>query len=278
MRISSLVVLILFFKSLSVMGQNFSAMTYNIRLDIASDGPNAWEHRKEFLGSQILFFSPDVLGVQEARPNQKKDLTALLPNYRVFGAGRDGGDKGEHTAIFYNTDRLRVEKQSTFWLSKTPNKVSMGWDAAYPRICTYGLFTTLKTKKKFWVFNTHLDHVGKEAQLQGIKTIQKKIQEVNKKGYPVILMGDLNVEPESDLIKGLGDKMDNTAEVARHQHGPNGTFNGFHFDVPVTRLIDYIFISKPSGLHVLKQAVLSDSNALRYPSDHFPVYVEFAWK
>lgn len=255
--------------------QDFKVMTYNVRLDIASDGENAWTHRKDFLSSQVLFFGPDILGVQEARPNQMADLKEALKDYKVIGLGRDGDNEGEHSSIFYNTKKFKVEKENTFWLSETPKIVSKGWDAAYPRIYTYGLFTDLKTSKKIWVFNTHLDHVGAQAQLNGIKQIQQKIKEVNTKNYPVILMGDFNVEPNSLLIKNLSESMLNTQTVAKLTFGPNGTFNGFKFNEPVTRKIDYIFISKSNHLIVNKQAVLSDSNDLKYPSDHFPVFVEF---
>jgi endonuclease/exonuclease/phosphatase family metal-dependent hydrolase len=56
--------------------------------------------------------------------------------------------------------------------------------------------------------------------------------------------------------------------------GPSGTFNNFKHDQAVTKLIDYVFVSKNNKFEVLKYAVLSDSKDLRYPSDHLPVYVE----
>ncbi|WP_166961549.1 endonuclease/exonuclease/phosphatase family protein [Yeosuana marina] len=256
-------------------GQNLSVMTYNLRLDVASDGDNAWSIRKDFLVSQIQFYEPDIMGVQEALPNQMDNLKSGLSAYKAIGIGRDGNNKGEYSAIFYNAKKLKVENENTFWLSKTPERVSKGWDAAYPRICTYGLFTDLKSSKSFWVFNTHLDHVGKQAQLNGIKLIQQKIVEVNTKKYPVVLMGDFNVEPNSLLIKKLSEDMLNTETVSKSTFGPNGTFNGFKFNEPVTRKIDYIFMSKSHNLEVNKQAVLSASINLKYPSDHFPVYAEF---
>lgn len=262
----------------SCKSQDFGAMTYNVRLDVASDGENSWTHRKGFLSSQILFFNPDILGVQEAKPNQMLDLKATLKEYKSIGIGRDGEDIGEYSAIFYNTKKFKVESENTFWLSETPSKVSKGWDAGYPRICTYGLFTDLKTSKKIWIFNTHLDHVGEQAQLNGIKLIQQKIAEVNIKNFPVILMGDFNVEPDSLLIKNLSKSMINTETVSSITFGPNGTFNGFKFNEPVTKKIDYIFMSKSQPLQVNKQAVLSDSNNLKYPSDHFPVYINFTLK
>lgn len=246
-------------------------MTYNVRLDIASDEENAWPNRKDFLTSQVLFLEPDILGVQEAKPNQVEDLKASLKNYKFFGKGRDGGQKGEHAGIYFNTKNLSVEQEHTFWLSETPEVVSKGWDAAYPRVCTYGLFTLKQTKQKIWVFNTHLDHIGKVAQKDGMLLILDKIKEVNTTNYPVIIMGDFNVEPDSEVIKILKTQLSDSREKAEVVFGPEGTFNAFKYDEPVTRRIDYIIVS--NGIKVEKYATLSSSIDLRFPSDHFPVFV-----
>ncbi len=253
---------------------NLTLMTYNIRLDVSSDGENAWLNRNHFLCSQVQFYRPDILGIQEARPNQMTDLKSALKNYTAFGIGRDGGDKGEFSAIFYNNKKVKVENENTFWLSETPNEFSKGWDAAYPRICTYGLFTLLDNNRKIWVFNTHLDHVGPVAQKQSMQLILKKIADLNTENHPVIIMGDFNVEPDSELLIGLKQKMDDSKDIAKVVFGPGGTFNGFKYNEPVNRRIDYIMISKASKIKVDKYAVLSSSIDLKYPSDHFPVFVE----
>ena len=255
--------------------QTLKVMTYNIRLDINVDGENQWDKRKDFFASQIKFYEPDIFGVQEARPNQISDLKAMLPDFDHVGIGRDGIGQGEASAIYFNKSRFSVSSDQTFWLSETPGKISKGWDAAYVRICTFALFKDKKTKKTFWVFNTHLDNQGEEARRKGIDLILAKIKEVNKKDYPVILMGDFNVEPESELITDLKKSMNNTREISQTEpFGPGGTFNGFKFDEPVTRQIDYIFTDKSERIKVKKYAVLSDSKDLKYPSDHLPVYVE----
>ncbi len=69
--------------------------------------------------------------------------------------------------------------------------------------------------------------------------------------------------------------MNDCRDVSKEKpFGPSGTFNGFKHNEPITKLIDYIFISKSKKIRVKKYAVLSDSKDLRYPSDHLPVYVE----
>lgn len=252
--------------------QNLSVMTYNIRLDVAVDGENAWPNRKDIICSQVQFYSPDIMGIQEARPNQMVDLKNCLNNYRSIGTGRDGEDEGEYSAIFYNANKLSVEQKNTFWLSETPEQISIGWDAAYPRICSYGLFTSIENGQKFWVFNTHLDHKGNESQLQGIQLILNRIDVLNTGDLPVVLMGDFNAEPNSLPIKNLKMKMHDSKEQAKVVFGSDGTFNGFKPKQPVTRRIDYIMVSK-GNIMVDKYGVLSSIVDLKYPSDHFPVLV-----
>ena len=259
--------------------QTLKVMTYNIRLDVDSDGTNAWPFRKEYFSSQIQFYNPDVFGIQEAKPNQVIDISKALLEYNNVGIGRDGIGQGESSNIFYKKERFTVKESNTFWLSETPNTISKGWDAALNRVCTYALFKDLKTKQLFWVFNTHLDHIGEQARTKGIKLILSKIKELNTKKYPVILMGDLNSEPQDDRILLLKKAMDDTRAVwIEKPFGPSGTFNNFKHNEPVTKLIDYIFISKNSIFKVKKYAVLSDSKDLKYPSDHLPVYVEINLK
>ncbi|TDW49669.1 endonuclease/exonuclease/phosphatase family metal-dependent hydrolase [Flavobacterium sp. 270] len=275
-NISRIVLVILLLLSSGLFyGQNLKIMTYNIRLDVASDGENAWPNRKDYFTDQIQFYSPDIFGVQEATPNQVINIASALPDYNKFGIGREEKGEGEACTIYYKKDRFKVEQSNTFWLSETPNVVSRGWDAACNRVCTYGLFKDLKTKKLFWVFNVHLDHMGNEARVKGVQLILSKMKEMNTKNYPAFLMGDFNSEPQTTQISEVKKVMDDTREVSKEKpFGPSGTFNGFRHNEPVTLLIDYIFISKNSGLTVKKHAVLSDSKDLKYPSDHLPVLIE----
>lgn len=255
--------------------QTIRLLTYNVRLNVASDGQNAWPVRKPFFLDQLKFYAPDIFGTQEGLPDQVKDIGDGLPGYNCIGQGREGGDKGEHTALFYKKERFNLLDQNTFWLSETPDKVSKGWDAAYLRICTYGHFQDKQTKTRFWVFNTHLDNEGATARLEAIKLILRKIDQIDTDQEPVFLMGDFNSEPASDVVKLTKQSFTSTEDISQTPpFGPSGTFNNFDFCKPVTLKIDYIFIKNPVSCTVLKYAVLSDSKDCRYPSDHLPVYAE----
>ncbi|HWR93742.1 MAG TPA: endonuclease/exonuclease/phosphatase family protein, partial [Flavobacterium sp.] len=228
---------ILFFILMSLVSnaQNLKVMTYNIRLDVAVDGENDWTHRKAYFTSQIQFYEPDVFGIQEAKPNQVVDINSLLTPYNNVGMGREGIEKGESSNIYYKKDRLKVLESNTFWLSETPNEMSKGWDAAFNRVCTYALFKDLKTKKIFWVFNTHLDHIGEVARTKGIQLILSKIESLNTKNYPVIFMGDFNSEPNTDRIIELKQIMNDSRDITKQKpFGPSGTFNNFKHNEAVT--------------------------------------------
>ncbi|WP_396195077.1 endonuclease/exonuclease/phosphatase family protein [Flavobacterium sp.] len=269
----SLMIILVFSSTISA--QKLKLMTYNIRLDLASDGENAWPNRKAYWASQVGFYEPDILGIQEALPHQVTDIASLLPNYNYIGTGRDGEGKGESSNIFYQKNRFKVLLENTFWLSETPDKISKGWDAALNRVCTYALFKDHKTKQTFWVFNTHLDHMGELARTNSILLILSKIAALNTKNYPVFLMGDFNSEPTEERIINLKKEMPDSHDISEEKpFGPSGTFNGFKHNEGVTKRIDYIFLSKNNPFKVKKYAILSDAKDLKYPSDHLPVFIE----
>lgn len=264
--------------TLTSTAQTVKVMSYNIRLDVASDGENRWDNRKNILTAQVLRFSPDFLGIQEALPQQMDYLDANLNSYKHIGVARDNGEReGEFSAIFYNASLYRVLQQSTLWLSETPDKPSFGWDAACRRICTYGLFENIKTNKKIWIFNTHFDHVGDVARINSAKMILAKIKEVNTKNLPFVLTGDFNLEDTSESIKLIAATLSDSKTIAKKISGPNETFNGFITDKPATKRIDYIFIPK-TGVQVTDYKVIQELHSNRYPSDHFPVYTELKIK
>ncbi|TDP60188.1 endonuclease/exonuclease/phosphatase family metal-dependent hydrolase [Flavobacterium dankookense] len=270
-----IIILFLFFGS-TISSQTLKIVTYNIRLELASDGENSWSNRKEYFCSQLGFYEPDIFGIQEALPHQVTDIASALPKYNYIGIGRDGIGKGESSNIFYKKDRFDLIKENTFWLSETPVVMSKGWDAALNRICTYTLLKDKKSKQFIWVFNTHLDHIGELAKTNSIQLILSKIKTLNTKNYPVFFMGDFNSEPSEERIVNLKKEMLDSYDVSVEKpFGPLGTFNAFKHYEAVTKRIDYIFISKNSKLKVKKFAILSDSKDLKYPSDHLPVYAEF---
>lgn len=251
--------------------QTINFMTFNIRYNTERDGINKWENRKDKAAEMVKFYKADFCGMQEALIGQVNDMQDRLPDYRHFGLGRDDGkEKGELSPIFYNTNRFKLLKQETFWLSETPEKPSKGWDANLPRIVTWGYFKDLKTKKKFYVFNTHYDHIGQVARAESSKLVMQKIKEIAGT-ETAILMGDFNATPDSEPIKILLTGLTNTKNLSLSPHfGPTNSFSGFENKEKENTEIDHIFVTNPT-IKVHQHATLSNSWAGLFASDHHPV-------
>ena len=224
-----IVTILLFVSFLFATAQTeIKVMSYNIRLDVASDGENRWDARKDKVAGLMNYYEADFIGGQEVQHHQLKYLSEKLNGYSYIGVGRDDGkEEGEYSCIFYRKDKFTLIRQSTFWLSPSPDSVSFGWDAACRRVCTYGLFKSKKTKQFFWVFNTHLDHMGKTARLESVKLIIKKITELNTNNYPVILSGDFNSRPEDEPSQYVMANMQNSRSISQQVYGSADTWNAF---------------------------------------------------
>ncbi|PCJ94621.1 MAG: endonuclease/exonuclease/phosphatase [Flavobacteriaceae bacterium] len=248
-------------------------MSYNIRYDTPNDGENWWEKRKEAVVDLLETYHPEIFGIQEGKHHQVQYLDSSLIHYTYIGVARDDGKtKGEYSAIFYDATKYKVSRKKTFWLSDQSKKVSVGWDAAMERVCTYGLFKHKESGKKIWVFNTHYDHIGVQAREMSSKLILSRIKKVNKAGYPVILMGDLNSIPGSNPITTITNKLEDTFEVSTQEHeGPIGTFNGFDASRVLDNRIDYVFVK---NISVISHIHINDKRTDGFfISDHLPVFI-----
>lgn len=263
-------------------GYSITAMSFNIRYDNPNDGINRWDNRKDRVAELILFYEPMFLGTQEVLPNQLRYLDGRLSSYGWIGSGREGGDRGEFSALFYDTTRVRLVEGSdhTIWLSETPSQPSKSWDAALPRILTYGEFRLPDSDRTFFLFNTHFDHRGDTARLESARLVRSVIDSVSA-GKPAILTGDFNATPGSKpyaaLTSGDHHLRDAYVHTSLPHLGPSFTYEGFEVRPKATgRRIDYIFVNDRAM--VQKHAIIASYSDKRYPSDHLPVLAEIILK
>lgn len=247
--------------------------TYNLRMNTERDGANAWPHRKELVKSLVRYHDFDVFATQEGLPEQIADLDGM-PEYAHVGVGRDDGQHaGEHSAIFYKRQRFTLLRAGDFWLSQTPERPSLGWDATCcHRLASWAHLQDRQSGRKFYFFSVHFDHEGQVARRESARLMLSKVKEIAG-AAPVIVAGDFNSVPETEQIAtmktALADAFDISAKPA---YGPIGTFNAFKIDSPLEERIDYIFVSPQ--VKVLSYATLTDSRHGRFPSDHLPVLVK----
>lgn len=280
---------------------NLKVGSYNIRYDNDADRRhgNGWPNRLPVITSIIGYVDFDVFGAQEVLHHQLGQLdSALGSTYAHVGVGRDDGKtKGEYAPIFYKKERFTPIVNGVFWLSETPTVPSRGWDAALPRICTWLQLEDKVSKKRFWYFNLHLDHVGVTARAESCKLVLNKIREMAG-GATAILTGDFNVDQDNPMYQVLASSslLKDSYDASAYRYAWNGTFNAFDANLFTNSRIDHVFVSK--SINVKKYAVLTDTYrspkevskkvkkgdfpkelsfedyTVRLPSDHFPVVVD----
>ena len=245
-----------------------TVISYNIRMGVAKDGTNSWEYRYPASAMMISDQKPDIFGLQEAYDFQVNYMDEYCDGYKSVGVGReDGKSKGEHMSIFYNKKKIALLKWGTYWLSETPDKPSIGWDAACIRTATWALMKDKASGKKFYYVNTHLDHVGPIAKKKGLKLIVDRIKEMNPQGYPMILTGDFNTEPHEEEILGELDTLMNSARNTAVATDNGDTFNGWGKGKGVIDHIYWSGFSTCTSFEVIRKPYMDR----KFISDHYPV-------
>lgn len=279
-----LVFLLIFIGRFAV-GQPIHVSSYNVRYANAADEQhgNGWNRRCAPICDLIAYEAFDLVGMQEVLKNQLDDLMARLSSdYACIGGGRDDGKTaGEYAPILYRKERFDLLGSGLFWLSQTPDRPSVGWDAKYPRICTWVRLRDRTSGKTLFFLNTHFDHVGENARLESARLLAGWIER-HGKGGAVVLTGDFNVDQRSPSYRELlkAGVLSDSYQVASVRMAPNGTVNGFDPGKWSDRRIDHVLVTP--GVEVLRYGLLTDvywasdssgSPVVRTLSDHYPVSV-----
>jgi endonuclease/exonuclease/phosphatase family metal-dependent hydrolase len=249
-------------------------MTFNVRVPLAQDGPNAWPNRKSLLGDVVARARPDIIATQELKKEQGDYLIDRFPGYAWFGSDRRGGDDDEHMGIFYRRDRLRIVELGNFWLSDTPRVPgSISWGHPYPRMVTWGLFEAKADGRRFYVYNTHLPYRAEDepARTKGAQAIAAHIASLPA-DVPLILAGDFNTVPGSPTYAALDEALDDVRTTTASLRGPEATYHAF--TGKADRRIDWIFVR---GFKPVSVATDATRRGNVYPSDHYPVVAELRW-
>jgi endonuclease/exonuclease/phosphatase family metal-dependent hydrolase len=254
---------------------------FNIRYDNPGDGEHRWELRREAVLETIRDGDPDFVGLQEALPHQRawleRHLAAGTPAWGSVGRTRErSATSGEANPLLHRTDRWTRLDGGTFWLSETPEDAgSRSWNAACPRIATWGAFRRLgeDDATTLLVVNTHFDHVSENARVRGADVIAEFIAR-HRRMHPdhlVVVMGDLNTGPDSPAVAALLEC--GLVDTHRAAGGDEslGTFHGFKGPAVSAnaRRIDFILVDR--RFEVLAAGVEATERRGRVSSDHHPV-------
>jgi endonuclease/exonuclease/phosphatase family metal-dependent hydrolase len=259
-------------------------MTFNIRYENTTDGPNVWSLRRELAADVIRRFDPDFVGLQEAMPGQIADLVKAFPEYRLIGRSRQADPKrGEAVPILYRDKRWRLDdkQEGTFWLSDTPQAPgSATWGNSLPRVVTWGRFIEKRTGRGLYVYNTHFDNASEPARQKSALLLARRIADRERR-EPVLLAGDFNCDESSPAMTHLTGrasqspvKLIDTFREAHPKEKRVGTFHDFRGGDDGEK-IDFVLASP--GVKVRSAGIVRDHREGLYPSDHYPVTAKVAF-
>lgn len=272
-RIYILLLVCLSLSSFPVHGENYETeitiCSFNIRGSNMDTGVNAWSNRKKMVIREFGNYQYDIVCMQEPLTDQIQDFLSIGIYEWLGVSGQGTPDSDVFTPIFYNKKKLNVLDYGTFWLSETPDVVSRGWDGKFPRICTWAKFRDIENCRSFYVFNTHLDHVGEVAKLEGARLICRKIKEMTAE-EAVFITGDMNSTPETPPIHTFLSEFSNSREIATEKSGLAGTAHSYGKLYPPSQ-IDYIFVNE--YISVTKAITITKNSDPVYMSDHYPIVI-----
>lgn len=251
-------------------------MSFNIRYyNNKVDQEYGWDLRKPALPAMLEDVRPAVVGLQECSKLQKDYILEECPiGYESieFAVKRGELGKAKHAyidPIFYDPKRVKLVEWGAFWLSDTPDEYSQSWGSKEPRAAIWARFKVVGKCREFIFVNTHLDHVSPEARQKGMDVILDRLAEINPKGKPMVLVGDLNcIMAKEHSLDRIAQDWSNAHDVAAVSDDTK-TFNGF--GKSWTGTIDYIWAKgyrKCSSFKVVSKAYCG----FDYISDHYPIY------
>ncbi|GAA1636173.1 endonuclease/exonuclease/phosphatase family protein [Microbacterium flavum] len=254
-------------------------MTLNVRrpLPVTWRAADRWTRRRPLLAELLSRERPTLLAAQEVVPAQASVISAALgPTYRRIGAGRtrdrSGRLRGEATPLFFDADRLSLERWSQRALSDRPDDPgSLGWGNPLPRTLVEAVFRDRKTGARFLAIGTHLDVFSARARLRSAAAIRDLIA-ARGAGIPAVVLGDLNADPGSPPVRSLladGVLRDAWPAAARHRTPEWGTYAAYRPPRTAKPRIDAVFVGP--GVTVDEIAIGGDRVAGGWPSDHLPV-------
>ena len=219
----------------------------------------------------VLKYLPDTIGFQETSPDWMTSLTGALGSiYGYVGEGRNGGDSGEYNPVFYNKSKFNLKESGTRWMSDTPETVSKFEESTYNRIYTYALLERKSDGRLIMIVNTHLDHKSEPARVKQIKVLLDFI-EAKCRDYPVVLSGDFNTTPTSDVYNTvLKSFLSDSANVAM-QVKRASTFTNYGKS---NKTLDYLFVNT-ARMSVVSYNVCNEKINGDFPSDHHPVLIKY---
>lgn len=257
---------------------SFTVASFNIRFDGIGEERWAWPERREIVVEAIRGLEPDIMGLQEVTSwegmeavasRQIPDLSAALPEYLLAGA-RPADRIWSSNPILVRRERFRVVESGVVFFAPRPLRYPQGWwgdmTARFARWVR--LADTTRDGASILVVNAHYSPVRLIHRWRSSGILIRHLEEIRREGEPLIVMGDLNAQPQRPSVRRLRRRLDLADPLLGHT---GGTYHRGRPE-PARRRIDYVLHSP--DLIARDARIPQPRPNARPPSDHDPVMVE----
>ncbi|MBP3412400.1 MAG: InlB B-repeat-containing protein, partial [Oscillospiraceae bacterium] len=255
---------------------DYSLMSQNVRYGNDAS-PNSTNERIPRMKTFLQNYAPDIIGFQEYDATWKGVVESVLTGYGkqcVFG---NTSAQNAGSPLYWNSNKFVALEKGTFWLSQTPDVMSLGWGAEHYRTCSFAVLRVKDQDMLVIAANTHLDHKVDASRINGMRLIMERMNALKEKyeakGHQEIyfhITGDFNASPSHAVIKELSTTLTEARYAAVSLGTPvnQNTFSAYN--ATPTSLIDYMFVSNNTDVMTYKVALDKvGGNAI---SDHYGLH------
>lgn len=253
-------------------GADIRVMSYNILHP--SWGNVAVDGRDTNVANILLYYMPDVVGLQETNATWHKALEKILVDTGFYAKACERCNTVAYnmTTFLYNTQTVKLIDEYVIDLDKSSEI----------RVFSVAVFEKLSDGKRFVVTNTHPAPTGQaENYARNFADLTRIATDELKKyaDLPVIMTGDFNTNEQSanysafQRTVGVKDAKYEADTLVRNYR----TYSGWQ-KAPIPgndNCIDHIFVNGNTDVKLFN--VVIDHN-VQNTSDHIPIYADIALK
>ena len=259
---------------------DLNVMSFNI---LYTESPeNNWSERRPGMVQLLNREDPDIIAMQEVRPDQFTELSQdLAATYTMIWPGVMNSFFGN--AIAYRTSRFNLVSSGHFIFSRTPGTNNSSFTSGTsPRYAFWAVLHDIPAGKNVFVVSTHFYSAifdSRQERIWSAQLLKGRLQSLAH-GMPMIIMGDFNMWDTSDAYTSMVEDFPALTDTYRHIHpikdfSIEGTTVGFGRTSSTWHRIDYIFSGhlEIKGADIVRDIMFDGVNA----SDHFPVNATLAY-
>ncbi len=239
----------------------------NIRFDNPKDQENDWAGRRHLLAKCLNDFKADIIGTQEGRKEQLKDLESLLFGLKSETTNRKWILERMYPTLFYNPKTVTILDSGDIWLSKTPYlEGSKDFDSTFPRLFTWIRCSYMSTP--LFLINIHLDHGNPATRVFQTEVLINEAKKLNPTNLPIIMLGDFNEGPSGEVRSLITSALSIYDPWERFGFKEEGSHHKFG-TLKDTLRIDWVLCDQRLICEEISFDKTHQNNL--YPSDHYPL-------